>query len=174
VLRIERERSRLTLVSRLARPRVLAILGGVLGLLALAALRFEPVAAAALAASAALVALVGGTAVRARFERDRVRVKPAVPFQREDDRALAEFAGARVETVGEARRRKAERLAREYERRSGGEMPLWLRRPDTPGTSDHLRRIVLVPRAGEPFAVTAWLADDDLAPALAEIEALLR
>ncbi len=174
MLRIAREGSRLTLMSRLARPRVLAVLAGALALVGLGALRFAPSAAAACAAAAALVALLGGRAVRARFERDRVRVRPAIPFQREDDRPLGGFTGARVETIGEARRRKAERLARQYRARAGGDMPLWLRPPDAPGTNDHLRRIVLVPREGEPLAVTAWLAEEDLEPARAEIEALLR
>jgi hypothetical protein len=175
VLRIERERAGLTLVSRLARPRVLVVLACAFALLALVAARSAPAAGAALAATAALVSVVGGRAVRARFERDRVRVTPPVPFRREDSRPLVDFAAARVETVGEARLRKAERLAREYERRSGGgEMPGWLHAPGAPGTNDHLRRIVLVPRTGEPLPVTAWLAEDDLAPALAEIEALLR
>jgi hypothetical protein len=174
MLRVHSAAGALTLVSRLARPRVLAVVGGMLGVLALAAGGFAPRAAAALAAAAVLVALLGGRAVRARFERDRVRVRSAVPFRREDDRSLGEFSRARVETVADARRRKAERLARQYQVRSGGDLPGWLRRPDAPGTNDHLRRIVLVPRDGEPLAVTAWLAEDDLEPALAEIEALLR
>ncbi len=40
------------------------------------------------------------------------------------------------------------------------------------GTNDHLRRIVLVSREGEPLAVTAWLADDDLEPARLALEEL--
>ncbi len=173
MLRIERRPGRLTLESRLARPRVLAVLAGALALAALAS-RSSPVAAVLLVA-AALLALFGGRAVRVRVERGRVRVRPAVPFQAGDDRQLAEFAGARVETVAEARRRKTERLAREYLERSGGALPAWLHAPDAPGTNDHLRRIVLVPREGEPVAVTAWLADDDdLEPVRRELEELLR
>ncbi len=174
MLRVQRTGGALTLVSRLARPRVLAVLGGTLGVLALAAVWFAPRAAAALAAAGVLVTVLGRRAVRARFERDRVRVRSAVPFEREADRFLGEFARARVETIADARRRKAERLARQYQVRSGGDLPAWLRRPDAPGTNDHLRRIVLVPGEGEPLAVTAWLEEDDLAPALADIEALLR
>jgi hypothetical protein len=173
VLRIERERSRLTLVSRLARPRVLAVLAGVLALAALAAGRSVPLLAAAFAAAAALVALLGGRAVRARFERDRVRVRPAVPFAGEADRALAEFSAARVETLAEARRRRAERRSEEWRRRSGAPPPDWLRAPDSPGRNDHLRRIVLVGPPGEPLAVTAWLAEDELEGARVEIEAML-
>jgi hypothetical protein len=153
---------------------VLVVLAGALSAAGVAISSSASSAAVALLCAAAALALLGGRAFRARFERDRVRVTPAVPFRREHSRPLLDFAGARVETVGEARRRKADRLAREYERRSGGsEMPIWLRTPTEPGTNDHLRRIILVPRSGEPFAVTAWLAEDDLAPALAEIEALL-
>jgi len=173
VLQIDRTPGKLTLVSRLARPRVLAVLAGALALAALS-FRSAPVAAAVLLAAAALLALLGGRPVRVRVERGRVRVRQAVPFQRGDDRPLAEFAGARVETVAEARRRRTERLARQYLERSGGALPAWLHPPDAPGTNDHLRRIVLVPREGEPVAVTAWLADDDLEPARRELEELLR
>ena len=175
MLRIVRERGGVTVVSRLARPGVIAVLAVALGLVAAAAARFLPGIAGVLAAAGALVALLGGRAVRARFERDRVRVRPAVPLQRQDDRALGDFGHARIETVGDARRRKAERLARQYQDRSGGrDMPVWMLPPDAPGANDHLRRIVLVPPAGEPLAVTAWLADDDLEAARTEIEGLLR
>jgi hypothetical protein len=174
VLHVERSGPGLTVVSRLAKGRTVAILAGALGLAALACARLVPEAAGVLLAAGALIALLGGRAFRARFERGRVRVRQAAPFLRADDRALVEFAGARVETVGEARRRRAERLSREYRARSGGEMPSWLVRTDAPGTNDHLRRIVLVARAGEPLPVTAWLAEDDLEPARAEVEALLR
>jgi hypothetical protein len=102
-----------------------------------------------------------------------VSVRDAVPIRRRE-RALAEFAAAAVETVGEARRRRAERLARGFADRSGGELPAWLRPPDAPGTHDHLRRLVLVARRGEDLPVTAWLADEDLEPARAEVEAMLR
>ena len=163
------------LVSRLGRPGVIAVLAVALGLLAAAAVRFVPGIAGVLAAAGVLVALLGGRPVRAHFERDRVRVRPAVPFQRGDDRALREFARARIETVGDERRRKAERLARQYQDRSGGrDLPAWMFPPDAPGANDHLRRIVLVPGSGEPLAVTAWLAEDDLEAARAEIEGLLR
>ncbi len=173
MLQIDRGPGRLSLVSRLARPRALAILALALGLAA-AAGRSLPWVAGPLAALALLVVLLGGRAVRARFERGRVWVGPPVPFRRADDRFLAEFAEVRIETVAEARRRKAERLAREYLERSGGELPSWMRAPDAPGRNDHLRRLVLVPRGGEPLAVTAWLADDDLEPVRLEVEALLR
>lgn len=96
-----------------------------------------------------------------------------MPLRRAENRFLSEFAAARLETVGEARRRKAERLAREYLERSGGELPSWLRAPDVPGTNDHLRRLVLLPRRGEPLAVTAWLAEDDLEAARLAVESLL-
>jgi hypothetical protein len=174
VLRIARQRSGLTLESRLARPRVLAVLAVALALGAAGAARFLPAVAGALALAGALVAILGSRAVRARFERDRVRVRSAVPFRRARERRLAEFFGARVETVGEVRRRKAERLADQYRARSGGEMPDWLRRPHTPGANDHLRRIVLVARAGDPLPVTAWLAEDELEAARAEIDSMLR
>jgi hypothetical protein len=174
VLRVERTGPGLTLVSRLARPRAVAVLAGGLALAALAAVRYAPSAGGALLALAALVAVLGGRAVRARFERGRVRVRPAVPLRGVDDRPLGEFAGARVETVAEARRRRAERLAGQYRARSGGEMPSWLVRADSPGANDHLRRIVLVARGGDPLPVTAWLAEEDLEAARAEVEALLR
>jgi hypothetical protein len=174
MLRIERERARLTLVSRLARTRVLAVVAAALALCAAAAARWAPAAGAALVLGGVLVAALGSRPLRARFERGRVRVRSGAPFGREREHPLAEFAGARVETVGEVRRRKTERLARQYRARSGADMPDWLRRPEAPGTNDHLRRLVLVPHAGEPLAVTAWLAEDDLDAARTEVEALLR
>jgi hypothetical protein len=174
MLRLERSATGLTLVSRLARPRTVAILAAALALAALGALRFVPAAAAVLLAAAALLAVLGGRAVRARFERGRVRVRPAVPILPGEDRALGEFAAVRVETVGQARRRRADRLTGQYRARSGGEMPSWLLRPpDAPGANDHLRRLVLVARSGDPLPVTAWLAEDDLEAARAEVEALL-
>jgi hypothetical protein len=174
VLRVERSGAGLTLVSRLARARAIAVLAAALALAALAALRLVPAAAAALLAAGALLVVLGGRAVRARFERGRVRVRAAVPLRAEEDRALGEFAAVRVETVGEARRRRADRLAGQYRARSGGEMPSWLLRPpDAPGANDHLRRLVLVARSGDPLPVTAWLAEDDLEAARAQIEALL-
>ncbi|HEX9053154.1 MAG TPA: hypothetical protein VF841_21680, partial [Anaeromyxobacter sp.] len=93
---------------------------------------------------------------------------------RRDERALAEFAGAAVETVADARRRRADRQARRFAERTGSEMPAWLRAPDAPGTHDHLRRLLLVARRGEDLPVTAWLRDEDLEAARAEVEALLR
>jgi len=173
MLRVQRSPGAVTLVSRLARPPALAVLSGVLLGGALASARPAPALAAALAGAALLLVLLGGRSLRARLERGRVSVRHAVPFRR-DDRALAEFAGAAVETVGDARRRKAERLARGFAERSGSEMPAWLRPPDAPGTHDHLRRVVLVARRGEDLPVTAWLRDEDLEPVRAEVEAMLR
>jgi hypothetical protein len=173
MLRVHRSSGALTLVSRLARGHVLGVLAGVLGGAALAA-RSVPGVAAAFAVAALLLVVLGGRAMRARFERGRVVVRDAVPLRPIAERPLAEFVRARVETLGDERRRKAERLARAYRERSGAEMPVWLRAPDTPGRNDHLRRIVLVPPAGDPFAVTAWLADDDLDRVREEIETLLR
>src|SRR5512138_2066661 len=173
MLRIERGSGAIVLVSRLARPHVLALLGGALAAAAVLVARTSPRAAAALALAAALVALLGGRSVRARFERGRVEVRPAVPFQPRAARPLSEFTGARVETVAEARRRRAEQIARGWRDRSGMDMPSWLRRSEAPGTNDQLRRIVLVPRAGDPLAVTAWLAEDDLEKARETVEGLL-
>jgi hypothetical protein len=172
MLRVERAAGAVTLVSRLARAPAVGVLACVL-LAAAAAARASPALAAPLAVAAALVVLLGGRTVRARFARGRVLVRHAVPFRR-DDRALAEFTGARVETIADARHRKAERLARRYRERSGGaEMPSWLAPPPSPGANDHLRRVVLVAPAGELLEVTAWLAED-LEPVRAEVEALLR
>ncbi|HEY6099869.1 MAG TPA: hypothetical protein VIW03_10595 [Anaeromyxobacter sp.] len=173
MLRVERAPGALTVVSRLAKPRVLAVVGGVLAALALVTSHPAPGAALAAGGAATLVVLLGGRAVRARFERGRVTVRPAVPFQRAERRPLASFSGARVETFAEARRRRAEGLARAYAARSGTEMPAWLRAPDAPTPNDALRRIVLVTRDGDPFPVTAWLAEDDLEPARLAIEAVV-
>ncbi len=172
MLRVHRSPGAVTLVTRLARPHALAVLALALVAGALAA-RSLPGLAAALAVAALLLALAGGRSVRARFERGRVSVRHPLPLRR-DDRALAEFAAAAVETVGDARRRRAERLARGFAERAGTEMPAWLRPPDAPGTHDHLRRLVLVARRGEDLAVTAWLRDEDLEPVRAEVEAMLR
>jgi hypothetical protein len=170
VLRVERRPGALILVSRLARPRVLAVVALALAGMAAAVVRPAPLAAAALGAAAALVVLLGGRTVRARFERGRVSVRQAVPFRHREDRALAAFEGARVETFAEARRARADRLARDYRARSGADMPPWLRAPDAPGANDHLRRIVLVAREVEPLPVTAWLGEDDLEPARLAVE----
>ena len=173
MLRVERTGGALTLVSRLARPHVLAILAGILlgGAAAAAAARL-PLVSGALAVVAVLVVAFGGRAVHARYTAGRVEVRPAGPFARES-RSLAEFHGARVETVGDARRRKAVARARAFRDRSGVEIPSWLRAPDSPGVNDHLRRVVLVPRRGEPLAVTAGLAEGDLEAVRADLEALV-
>jgi hypothetical protein len=172
MLRVQRTSGGVTLVSRLARRSAVAVL--LLGLAggALAAARPAPGPAVALGAAAVLLALLGGRSVRARFEGGRVSVWHPVPLRR-TERALAEFAAAAVETAGEARRRRSERLARGFAERAGTELPEWLRAPDAPGTHDHLRRLVLVARRGEDLAVTAWLRDEDLEPVRAEVEAML-
>jgi hypothetical protein len=173
MLRLQRSPGAVTLVSRFARPHALAVLAAALVAGAVAAARPAPVVAGALAIAALLLAVLGGRCFRAQFERGRVSVRHPSPLRR-DDRALAEFTGAAVETVGDARRRRAERLARGFAERAGSEMPEWLRPPDAPGTHDHLHRLVLVARDGEDLPVTAWLRDEDLEPARAEVEALLR
>jgi hypothetical protein len=172
VLRIDRGPGTLTLVSRFSRPRALAILAGALAVSAVAA-HALPDLAVALGMLALLVALLGGRAVRAAFGRGRVRVSPAVPLGRGVDRPLGEFSVVRVETLGEARHRKAERQARVYRARAGSDLPSWLVPADSPGANDYLRRLVLEPHGGEPLAVTAWLAEDDLEPARAAVQALL-
>jgi hypothetical protein len=172
VLRIDRAPGTLTLFSRFARPRALLVLAGALGVAALASRRAVPAAAVALGVLAILVVSLGGRAVQAAFARGRVRVSPAVPLGRAADRPLSEFTAVRVETLADARRRKAERRARAYSG-SGAELPSWLIPADAPGANDHLRRLVLEPRGGEPLAVTAWLAEDDLEPARAAVAALL-
>ena len=96
-----------------------------------------------------------------------------MPLGRPTDRALGEFSGVRIETLAEARRRKAERHARAYRDRAGSDMPSWLIPSEAPGANDHLRRLVLDPRGGEPVPVTAWLAEDDLEPARVAVAALL-
>jgi hypothetical protein len=172
MVRVERRAGAVTLVSRLARAPAVGVLAGAL-LVVAAALRGTPPVAAALAVAAAIVVLLGGRTVRARFANGRVHLRGA-PSGREE-RSLAEFVEARVETIADARRRKAERLARRYRERSGGaEMPVWLSPPQAPGANDHLRRVVLVAARGEPLEVTAWLADGDLEALRAEVEALLR
>jgi hypothetical protein len=173
MLRIQRSPGAVTLVSRFARAQALAVLAVALVGGALAAARSAPALAAALAVAALLLAVLGGRSVRARFERGRVSVRHPAPLRR-DERALSEFTRAAVETVGDARRRRAERLARGFAKRAGSEMPPWLRPPDAPGTHDHLRRLLLVARQGEDLPVTAWLRDEDLEPARAEVEAMLR
>jgi hypothetical protein len=173
MLRIQRSPGAVTLVSRFARTQALAVLVAALLGGAVATGRSAPVLAGAFALAALLLAVLGGRCFHARFERGRVSVRHPAPLRR-DDRALSEFTGTSVETVGDARRRRAERLARGFAERAGSEMPAWLRPPDAPGTHDHLRRLVLVARGGEDLPVTAWLRDEDLEPARAEVEALLR
>jgi hypothetical protein len=173
MIRVERAPGAVTLVSRLARPHVLVVLAGVLLAAAAGALRLSRPLAAALAAAAVLLAVLGGRAVRARFARGRVTVRPASPLEPRVERSLEEFAATRVETLGEARRRRADERARSYRARSGAELPDWLRTPVTPGSNDQLRRLVLVGRGGEPLPVTAWLAEDDLDAARAVVDALL-
>lgn len=173
MVRVERSAGTLTVVSRFSRPRAIAVLVGAFAALAVLSARALPAVAVALAAAAALVALVGGRAVRAAFGAGRVRVSAAVPLGRAVERPLHAFSGARVETLADARRRKAERRARAYRERAGGELPAWLRPADQPGSHDHLRRVVLDGPGDEPLAVTAWVADDDLEPARAAVAALL-
>jgi hypothetical protein len=174
VLRVDRQAGGLTVLSRLARLRVLVVLGGVLVALAAASAPAAPPAAAGLAAAAALLVALGGRPLRARFERGSVSVRSAVPLRRVERHALAAYRTARVETFAEARRRRAERLARGYAARSGTELPAWLRAPEAPGTNDRLRRIVLVGPGGEPLPVTAWLGEhEELEPARLAIEAVL-
>jgi hypothetical protein len=173
VLRIERGPGSLTVVSRFARLQPLGVLAAALCGGALLAGRAVPVAAAGLVAAAVLVLALGGRAVRAVIARGRVRVSAPVPLGRAAERPLAAFSSARVETLADARRRKAERHARVYREHAGADLPSWLRPADQPGSNDQLRRIVLEAPGGEPLAVTAWLTDDDLEPVRAEVQALL-
>jgi hypothetical protein len=174
MLVVERRPGTLTVVSRLARPRVVGVLAAVLMALALGESSAAPRAALALALVAASVVILGLRTLRARFERGHVEVQPAIPLARRERRPLGRFGAVRIETFAEARRRKAERLARGYAERSGKEMPVWLRPPDAPGANDHLRRVVLVALEGEPLPVTAWLGDDeDIEAARAAIESAL-
>ncbi len=172
MLRVDRSPGAVTLVSRLARTHVPVVVAAVLAGAAVASVRAGPLLAALLGGAALLVVLLGGRSVRARFERGQVSVRHPMPLRR-DDRLLAEFAGTTVETVRDARRHKAERLARGFAERSGAELPDWLRPPDAPGMHDHLRRLVLVARRGEDLPVTSWLADEDLERVRAEVEAML-
>jgi hypothetical protein len=174
VIRLHRTPATLTVVSRLARPRVIAVLGAALAAVGLASARSAPLVALSAAVAAALLVLLGARTLHARFERGQLLLRPAVPFQRPRRRPLASFTVVRIETFAEARRRKADRLARGYAERSGAPMPGWLRAPDAPGVNDGLRRIVLVALDGEPFPVTAWLAEEeDLEPVRSAIEDVL-
>jgi hypothetical protein len=173
VLRIERGPGTLTLVSRFARPRPLAILVAMLVALALLAWHGLPLVAGALALTAAVFLVGGARAMRAVFARGRVRVSAPVPLGPSAERPLGAFSAVRVETLADARRRKAERHAAAYRARAGSDLPRWLRPADQPGANDQLRRLVLVAPGEEPVAVTAWLSDDDLEPARAAVEGLL-
>ncbi len=126
-------------------------------------------------AAAVLLVVLGGRAVRARVDGGRVTVRPAIPLAPMVTAPLGRFAGVAVETMADERRRRAEALARRYAERAGGDLPRWFARKPTPGANDHLQRLVLVPAAaGEPLAVTAWLApEDDLGPARRALEARL-
>lgn len=174
MLRIERSPGRLTIVSRLARIRVLVVLAAVLFGAALTTGGSAPGLAVAIGLAGVLVGVLGARPMRARFERGRVSVLEGMPWIGRTDRPLAEFDGACVQSLGEARRRKADRRAAGWRDRAGSEMPGWLRAPEAPATNDALRRIVLVARSGEPVPVTSWLADGDLEVARAEVEAALR
>jgi hypothetical protein len=174
MLRLEEGAAALTLTSRLAAPRVLAVLAAAL-LGAAVALRAVAPLAWAFAGAALLLVLLGGRAVRARVDAGRVTVRPAVPLARVVTAPLGRFAGVAVETMAEERRRRGDAVARRYAERAGAELPRWFERTPAPGANDHLQRLVLVPvAAGEPLAVTAWLApDDDLEPARRALQARL-
>jgi hypothetical protein len=175
MVRLERSGGALTIVSRLARPRVLAVLAVALCGGGLAIAGAAPRGAAALGLAAALIVLLGGRAMRATFARGRVRIRPAAPFLRGGEHALGAFVRVSVETVGEDRARRADQVAERFRSRSGAALPGWLRAPVTPGVNDQLRRVVLVARDGERVAVTAWLPpDDELESLRAELDALLR
>ncbi len=174
MLRLEEGAGALTLTSRLATPRVLAVLATVL-VAAAVALRGVPLLAAALGVAAGLLVLLGGRAVRARVAGGRITVRPALPLAPSVTAPLERFGAVAVETMAEERRRRADALARRYAERAGADLPRWFARQPAPGSNDHLQRLVLVPgAAGEPLAVTAWLApEDDLGPAQRALEARL-
>jgi hypothetical protein len=177
VLRIESAPGSLVVVSRTGRPRAVTVLVAGLAVLALAVRRAAPRAAVALLVAAALVAVLRGRAFRARFGRGRVAIRRAVPFAGEEVRALDDFGEARIETAADASARRADRRARDFRARAGQDLPSWLR--PSPHEGEHLRRVVLVPRAAgphgrDPLPVTAWvLAGEDLEPVRAAIAALL-
>ncbi len=174
MLRLEDGAAGLTLTSRLAGPRVLAVLAVAL-LAGAAALRAVPVLAAGLAGAAALLVVLGSRPVRARVQGGRITVRPGLPLARPVTAPLVRFAGVEVETMADERRRRADTLARRYAARAGAELPRWFAHQPQPGANDHLRRLVLVPAAaGEPLAVTAWLApEDDLGAAQRALAARL-
>jgi hypothetical protein len=175
VISLEASPGGLTVVSRLARVPALGVLVAVLlGGAALADAR-APWLAAGLGLGAALLLFLGARAVHARLAGGRVTVAPASPLGARVARPLSDFSTVAVETLGEARSRRAEALARGYSARSGGDpIPGWLRRPATAGVNDQLHRLVLIARTGEPLPITAWLApEDDLELARREVEARL-
>ncbi len=176
MLRLEPAPGALLLVSRLARARVLVVLSVALLGAGLLALGRAPALGWAAVAAAAAVVLLGSRTVRARLGGGRVRVVPALPLERAVERPLHEFGAVEVETLDQAKARRAEEVARRYAQASGAPMPPWLKRAPSPGINDGLRRLVLVPRAGEagPLPVTAWLApEEDLEPARRELGAAL-
>jgi hypothetical protein len=176
MLRVHEDAGALTIVSRLARPVGLGVLVVAVALLAAWLATRSRATAAALGVAAVGLAVLGGRGWRARVAQGRVTVRPASPFERGASRPLAEFVRASVETLGEARARRAAAQAAAWAARAGGgELPAWLRRPDTSAVNDQLRRIVLVSQAGERVPVTAWLPpEDDLEALLAAVSARLR
>lgn len=174
MLRLEEGPAGLQLTSRLARPHVLAVLATAL-LAAAAALRSVPPLAWAFAGAALLLVLLGGRAVRASVRGGRIVVRPAVPLARAATAPLGRFGAVAVESLAEARRRRADALARRYAERAGSDLPRFFARQPAPGANDHLQRLVLVPHdGGAPLPVTAWLApEDDLDPARRALEARL-
>lgn len=162
------------MVSRFSRQRPLAVIAVALAGVALALARASAAAGAVVGVAAVLVLVLGGRAVAAEFAHGRVRVSAALPGGRPVERSLAASSAVRVETLADARRRGAERRARAYRERAGSDLPGWLRPSDQPGANDHLRRLVLEGGGGEPFAVTAWLPEEDLEAARVEVETWLR
>jgi hypothetical protein len=174
MLRLEEGAAGLTLTSRLAGPRVLAVLAVVL-LIGAAVLRGVPALSGGMGAAAVLLVVVGGRPVRASVQGGRIMVRSAIPLVRTVTAPLGRFGAVAVETVADERGRRADALARRYAERAGAELPRWFERKPMPGSNDHLQRLVLVSSAGgEPLAVTAWLApEDDLGPARRALEARL-
>lgn len=175
MLRVHSEAAALTIVSRLARPPVLAVLVVAGAAVATAIGRQSPPAGGLVAAAIAAALLLGGRGWRARLAQGRLTVRPASPLDRVASRPLGEFVAAQLETIGEARARRAEEQERAWAARTGGStLPSWLRRPAAPGVNDHLRRVVLVGRGGERVPLTAWLPpEDDLEAARSAVEARL-
>jgi hypothetical protein len=176
MLRVQEEAGALTVVSRLARPVGLGVLVVAAALLAAWIAPRSGITATALGVVAAGLAVLGGRTWHARIAQGRVAVRPASPFARAASRPLAEFVRASLETLGEARARRAEAQSAAWSARAGGgELPSWLRRPEAAELNDQLRRIVLVGHAGERVPLTAWLPpEDDLEALRAAVEARLR